>query len=211
MARTLGAKCRQCRREGEKLFLKGGRCKSDKCILNKRDYAPGQHGQGKKRKGKASNYAVQLREKQKTKRIYGLLERQFKNYFKKAEQTKGVTGETLLSFLEMRLDNIIYRARFAESRAKARQLVGHRFVKVNGHIVNIPSFLIKEGDEIIMFGTDAQIKMIKDTVKLLEDRSVPEWLEVADDTLKIKVKRLPVRADVGLPIEENLIVELYSK
>jgi len=209
MARRLTASCRLCRREMEKLFLKGERCTSAKCAFLKREYAPGQHGQMRRRK--KSDYAIQLREKQKAKRIYGILEKQFKNYFKKAERAKGATGEVLLQCLERRLDNLVYRACFANSRSEARQLVGHGFVKVNGRKVDIPSFLIKAGDEVEMAGKDAQIKEIKETAKVLEDRGTPEWIETSSANLAIKVKRLPVKSDTGLKIEENLIVELYSK
>ncbi len=175
----------------------------------RRDYAPGQHGQ--KRSRKPSNYALQLREKQKAKRIYGLMEKQFKNYFKKAENAKGVTGEVLLQELERRLDNVIYRANFAASRAKARQVVKHRFVTVNGRIVDIPSYQIKSGDEIILKGSDSQKKDFKETAKIVEDRGIPEWMEVSADNLALKVARLPEKKDIGMAIEENLIVELYSK
>jgi len=209
MARQISASCRLCRKEGEKLFLKGTRCATDKCAFLKREYGPGQHGQSRRRK--ASNYAVQLREKQKAKRTYGILEKQFKNYFKKAEHAKGATGEVLLQMLERRLDNVIYRACFASSRASARQLVGHRFVKVNGRKVNIPSALISIGDEIRVVGKDGQLKELREKTKLLEDRGVPEWLKVSSEDLAIKVQRLPVKADIGMVIEENLIVELYSK
>jgi len=209
MARRTTASCRLCRRESEKLFLKGERCTSEKCAFLKREYAPGQHGQMRRRK--KSDYAIQMREKQKAKRIYGVLEKQFENYFKKAERAKGATGEVLLQFLERRLDNLIYRACYAKSRSASRQLVGHGFVKVNGRKVNIPSFLIKAGDEVEMKGNDAQIKEIKETVKILEDRGIPEWIETSPGNLAVKIKRLPTKKDTGLKIEENLIVELYSK
>ncbi|HNX90769.1 MAG TPA: 30S ribosomal protein S4, partial [Candidatus Omnitrophota bacterium] len=173
--------------------------------------SPGQHGVSVKRK-KMSNYAVQLREKQKVKRIYGLLEKQFKNYFKKADNSRGVTGDMLLQFLERRLDNVVYRANFAESRARARQLVRHRFVKVNGRKVNIPSYMVSVGDEVVMSGSDDQLKAIKESAKVLMDaRAVPEWIESSAEVLAMKVKKLPTKADVGMPIEENLIIELYSK
>ena len=210
MARRTGASCRLCRREKEKLFLKGTRCGTDRCALVKREYSPGQHGQTGRR-GKMSNYAIQLREKQKAKRIYGMLERQFENYFKKAERSKGVTGEVLLQFLERRLDNLVYRACFAESRAKARQTVRHRFVKVNGRKVDIPSYLVKVDDEIQIVGKDSQLKAFRETAKVLEDRGIPEWLEVSADALAVKVTRLPEKKDIGMAIEESLIVELYSK
>lgn len=209
MARYITASCRLCRREGEKLFLKGTRCTSDKCALVKREYSPGQHGQA--RKMKASNYALQLREKQKAKRIYGIFERQFKNYFRMAERSKGATGEVLLQMLERRLDNVIYRACFAKSRAEARQIVGHKFAKVNGRRINIPSYLVKTGDRVTLDGNEAQVKAFKESTKVLEDRLKPDWLEVLSEDLAVKVKRLPVKKDIGITIEESLIVELYSK
>ena len=209
MARTTTALCRLCRREGEKLFLKGTKCTSDKCAFLKREYAPGQHGQQRRRK--SSDYAVQLREKQKTKRGYGVLEKQFKNYFKKAEKSKGATGEVLLQLLERRLDNVVFRACFSASRNAARQMVGHRFVKVNGRKVNIPSFLVSKGDEITIAGDGKQLKEIKNTAKVVEDRGTPEWMEVATDALAVKILRMPEKKDIGMVIEENLIVELYSK
>lgn len=209
MARRLTASCRLCRREGEKLFLKGTKCATDKCAFLKREYAPGQHGMRRRRK--SSDYAIQLREKQKAKRIYGLLERQFKNYFKKAERTKGITGEVLLQLLERRLDNVVYRACFAESRTKSRQVVSHRFVKVNGRKVNIPSYLIKVGDAVEIAASDAQLKMFRETVKTLEDRGTPDWMDVSKEKLALTIKRLPTKKDIGMVIEENLIVELYSK
>ncbi len=209
MARQTTVSCRLCRRESEKLFLKGSKCTSDKCVLLKREYAPGQHGQ--RRKHKSSDYAIQLREKQKAKRIYGILETQFRNYFKKAERSKGTTGEVLFQLLERRLDNTVFRACFAQSRTQARQIVSHRFVKVNGRKVNIPSFLVKEGDVIELVGTDEQVKAFKETTKILEDRGIPEWVEVDANKLSLKIIRLPLKSDIGMVIEENLIVELYSK
>ncbi|MEA3489914.1 MAG: 30S ribosomal protein S4 [Candidatus Omnitrophota bacterium] len=209
MARRITPTCRLCRREGEKLFLKGTKCATDKCAFMRREYAPGQHG--KMRKRKPSDYAIQLREKQKAKRIYGVLERQFKNYFKKAEKAKGATGEVLLQFLERRLDNTVYRTCFASSRSAARQIVGHRFVKVNGRKVNISSYLVKVGDKIELVGSDEQLKAFRETSKLLEDREIPDWIEVSPENLAVKVNRLPVKSDIGMVIEENLIVELYSK
>jgi small subunit ribosomal protein S4 len=163
------------------------------------------------RKRKPSDYAIQLREKQKVKRIYGLLERQFKNYFFKAEQSKGVTGQVLLQLLERRLDNLVYRANFAESRAKARQTVLHGFTTVNGKKVNIPSYLINVGDKIEIKGSEGQLKAFKETAKLLEDRQTPEWLDVSAEKLAVEIRRLPEKKDIGMTIEENLIVELYSK
>jgi len=210
MARRIGSSCRLCRSEGEKLFLKGTRCSTDKCAMMKRQYTPGQHGASKRRK-KKSNYAMQLREKQKVKRTYGLLEKQFRGYFKKADEARGITGEVLLQFLERRLDNLVYRSCFAKSRADARQIVRHRSVKVNGRKVDIPSYLIKEGDEIELVGKDNRKKAFKENYKELESRGVPEWIEVSQDNFLIKVVRLPEKADTGMPIEESLIVELYSK
>ncbi|RKY41641.1 MAG: 30S ribosomal protein S4 [Candidatus Makaraimicrobium thalassicum] len=210
MARQITASCRLCRRENEKLFLKGTKCISDKCAFVRRGYAPGQHGQ-RRRRGKLSDYAIQLREKQKAKRIYGILEQQFKNYFKKAERDKGATGEVLLQLLERRLDNVIYRACFAGSRSAARQLVGHRFVKVNGRKVNLPSYLVKGGDEVLVTGTDEQVKALKENAKILQDRGIPEWIEVSAENLAVKIKKLPKKSDIGMAIEESLIVELYSK
>ena len=209
MARQIGASCRLCRRENEKLFLKGTRCTSASCSVVKRGYAPGQHGRMMKRK--PSNYAIQLREKQKAKRIYGMLERQFRNYFKKAEKAKGATGEVLIQLLERRLDNVLYKACLASSLSSARQMVGHKFVKVNGRKVNIPSYLVKVGDEIELIGKEEQKKAFKETTKILEDRGVPDWIEVSSDKLAVKVNRLPLKGDIGVAIEENLIVELYSK
>ena len=199
MARQITASCRLCRRENEKLFLKGTKCISDKCAFVRR------------RRGKLSDYAIQLREKQKAKRIYGILEQQFKNYFKKAERDKGATGEVLLQLLERRLDNVIYRACFAGSRSAARQLVGHRFVKVNGRKVNLPSYLVKGGDEVLVTGTDEQVKALKENTKILQDRGIPEWIEVSAENLAVKIKKLPKKSDIGMVIEESLIVELYSK
>jgi len=209
MARITTASCRLCRREGVKLFLKGVKCTTDKCAVAKRQTAPGQHGAMRKRK--MSDYATQLREKQKAKRIYGVLEKQFRNYFKKAESAKGATGEVLLQLLERRLDNVIYRSNFAESRPKARQIARHRFVKVNGRKVDIPSYLVSVGDEITLAGNERQTKDIKETSKVLEDRTMPDWIQVSQDKLTIKVVRLPKKSDIGMAIEESLIVELYSK
>ena len=210
MARRIGATCRLCRTEGEKLFLKGTRCIADKCAVVKRQYSPGQHGATKRRK-KLSNYALQLRQKQKVKKIYGLLEKQFRNYFIKADKAKGVTGEVLLQFLERRLDNVIFRACFAESRSKARQMVRHRFVKVNGRRVDIPSFLVKVGDTVEITGKENQKKAVSETIKIVADRGTPEWMDVSEDKLVSNIVRLPVKSDIGMDIEENLIVELYSK
>jgi len=209
MARRTGPSCRLCRRESEKLFLKGTRCTSSKCSAAKREYAPGQHGQMRRRK--PSNFSIQLREKQKAKRIYGMLEKQFKGYFFMAEKSKGATGEVLLQLLERRLDNVVYRACFTGSLAAARLLVGHRFIKVNGRKVNIPSYLVKVGDEIQVTGKDAQIKVLKENAKVINERGIPDWLEVSSDDLAVKIKRLPIKSDASMAIEESLIVELYSK
>ena len=210
MARITTASCRQCRREGEKLFPKGAKCNTDKCAIMRREYAPGQHGLTSKRK-KPSGYATQLREKQKAKRMYGVLEKQFKNYFKKAEQSKGATGEVLLQLLERRLDNVVFRSCLAESRAAARQIVDHKYVKVNGRNVNVPSYLVSEGDEIVLKAKKEQAKRFIDNSKMLGDRGIPDWIEVSPENLAIKIVRMPVKADSGMTIQENLIVELYSK
>ncbi len=209
MGRYIGPICRLCRREGEKLFLKGSRCSTHRCSLDRREYAPGQHGLG--RRTKLSNYGLQLREKQKVKRIYGLFEKQFHLYFQKASRKEGITGEILLQFLERRLDNVIYQAGFCSSRRQARQFVGHGFVRVNGRRVNIPSFLVKPQDEIEMHLVKKGQKTIEDNVEITKDRSVPEWLDVDKKKYKARVMRLPERGDVGFPVNEQLIVELYSR
>ena len=209
MARRTEPSCRLCRREGDKLFLKGEKCTSSKCAFLKREYGPGQHGQMRRRK--PSDFAIQLREKQKAKRMYGMLEKQFRNYFKKAERSKGATGEVLIQLLERRLDNVVYRSCFASSLASARQIVGHRFVRVNGRKVNIPSYQVEAGDEIKLTGTEAQLKDLTEKARALEERGIPEWLEVSVDDLSVKVKRLPTKNDAGKDIQESLIVELYSK
>lgn len=209
MARQRKPFCKLCRREGIKLFLKGARCNTDKCAVTRRAYAPGQHGQ---KRTKLSDYGIQLREKQKAKKIYGLLERQFRHYFAIAERSKGVTGEVLLQLLERRLDNVIYRLPFAASRNGARQLVRHGSVCVNGRKVNIPSYLADVGD-VIQIKTDEKTKKrIQDTAELTKDtRAVPAWLESDYVNLKGQIKRLPIKADIGYAIQEQLIVELYSK
>jgi len=208
MARDIGPSCRLCRREGIKLFLKGPRCMGDKCAVARRAYPPGQHGQARK---KESNYGVQLREKQKVKRIYGLLERQFKHTFKIAERSKGVTGLTLLQLLERRLDNLVFRANFTNSRAEARQIVQHGFVYVNSKRVDIPSYTVKVGDEVMIKAKEAMAKRLGETHESLKDKLIPKWLEVDPKSLKIKIAAMPSREDVGFPIQEQLIVELYSK
>ena len=208
MARYVGSVCRLCRREGQKLFLKGTRCFTHKCAVERREYAPGQHGN---KRVKLSNYGLQLREKQKLKKIYGLLERQFRNYFEKAAQRKGVTGTTLLQYLERRLDNVIYQLGFATSRREARQLVGHGFVYVNDHCVNIPSFLVKPNDEITLKFQKTGQKAVAENIEATKDRTIPTWLEVDHTHYKAKIKRLPEREDISYPIKEQLIVELYSR
>lgn len=208
MARDLGASCRKCRREGEKLFLKGARCFSIKCAITKREYAPGQHGA---RKPKLSNFGLQMREKQKVKRIYGLLERQFRGYFAKATRSKGITGTVLLQMLERRLDNVIYQSGFATSRKEARQIVGHGFVLVNDRHVNIPSFLVKKDDELTVNSTNNDLKFIKENIEASKERAVPVWLNVDPEHRRIKVVRFPEREDIQYTINEQLIVELYSR
>ena len=208
MARNTGPSCRLCRREGMKLFLKGSRCMGEKCAISRRDYAPGQHGQIRK---KESNYGLQLREKQKVKRIYGVLERQFKHYFRIAERSKGVTGIMLLQLLERRMDNIIFRMNLANSRSEARQIVQHGFAYVNNKRVDIPSYTAKVGDEISVKTKEARAAKIKETFEALKDRMIPKWLEVDGQNLKAKIVNQPSKEDVGFPIQEQLIVELYSK
>lgn len=204
MARYTGAVCKLCRREGQKLFLKGERCYSDKCAIARRAYAPGQHGQDRK---KVSEYGVQLRAKQKTRRYYGVLEGQFHHYFELAEKMNGQAGENLLKLLESRLDNVVYRMGFASSRAEARQMVRHGHFSLNGHKANIPSILLKAGDVVEAKGTDK----VKVMVETNAARPVPKWLDVNKETLVGKVIELPSREDIDLDVEEHLIVELYSK
>jgi small subunit ribosomal protein S4 len=208
VARNTGSVCRMCRREGMKLFLKGERCFTDKCAIERRNYPPGQHGQGRH---KMSEYSVQLREKQKVKRIYGVLERQFRRYFHLAEQSRGVTGEALLVNLERRLDNIVYRMGFANSRNEARQLVRHGHFSINGRTVTIPSSLVRVGDRIEVREGSRKVARIVDALELSQRRGVPEWLEVQREAFVGTVKALPQRADLTMPINETLIVELYSK
>ena len=208
MGRDLGPDCRLCRREGEKLFLKGARCYTHKCAIARREYAPGQHGL---KKAKLSNFGIQLREKQKVKRIYGVLETQFRNYFRKAVSTKGVTGTTLLQMLERRLDSVVFNLGFAKSRTDGRQIVSHNHVSVNGRRVNIASFLVKPND-VIEIKTDAKTtNAVKANVETTKERKVPAWLAADTANLTARVVRLPLREDIGLPINEQLIVELYSR
>ena len=208
MARYTGAVCRQCRRENQKLFLKGERCFSDKCAFARRSFAPGQHGQNQARK-KVSEYGLQLRAKQKAKRYYGVLESQFAHYFELAERKSGMTGENLLRILESRMDNVVYRAGFAMSRAEARQLVLHRHFTVNGQIVNIPSYLIKEGDVIELRTRDCE--KIKGSFEKNSGKPAPAWMTVDKENYKAKIDRLPERSEIDFDVEEHLIVELYSK
>jgi small subunit ribosomal protein S4 len=197
MARYTGPLCRLCRREGEKLFLKGIRCNTEKCGVERRKYAPGQHGQNR---GKLSDYGIQLREKQKVRRIYGIMERQFRGYFEEAATTKGITGEVLLQLLERRLDNVVCRMGFAANRRQARQLVRHNHFLVNGRRVNIPSFNHRAGDNLIA-----------DNLAVAEHRGAPGWIEFDAKGLKGKFVRIPTREEIQLPVQEQLIVELYSK
>src|SRR6266487_838097 len=209
MANYSGPVCRLCRREDMKLFLKGDRCYTDKCGYERRAYAPGQHGQARRRK--VSNYGAQLREKQKVKRIYGLAERQFRGYYYKAIRMKGVAGENLLQLLERRLDNVVYRMGFASDHAEARQLVRHGHFRVNGKKVNIPSYLVRANDQVEIRESSRKIARIVDSMGAVERRGVPDWLELAKDAFLGRVKALPARENVTLPIREQLIVELYSK
>lgn len=208
MARYTGAVCRMCRREGSKLFLKGERCFSDKCSVTRRAYAPGQHGQSRK---KVSEYGIQLREKQKTRRYYGVLESQFEGYFDAAERKPGMTGQNLLRILESRLDNVVYRLGLATSRAEARQLVVHGHYTVNGKRVNIPSYQVKEGEVIAVCEKSRNSSKIKAIVETCGSRPVPMWLDLNKETLEAKVVRMPNREDIDLDVQELLIVEYYSK
>jgi len=208
VARYTGAVCRLCRREGLKLFLKGERCYTDKCAIERRNYPPGEHGQARP---KFSEYSVQLREKQKLRRMYGVLEGQFRRYFQMADRAKGVTGEILLQLLERRLDNIVYRIGFATSRSEARQLVRHGHFQVNGRKVNVPSFLVRAGDTVGVRERSQKVTRIQEALELAQRRGVPDWLEVAPETFSGRVKSLPVRSDLTMPINEKLVVELYSK
>ncbi len=208
MSRYRGSVCRQCRRENMKLFLKGDRCFSDKCSFDRRGYPPGQHGQ---RRMKHSDYGIQLREKQKVRRIYGIGEKQFRIIFKKADALKGITGETLLSLLERRLDNVVFRLGFTSSRTQGRHFVRHNHFTVNGKKVNIPSYVIKAGDVIELKEKSKKVQAIADSLDTVVRRGVPQWLELDKDGFKGVVKGMPAREDITLPIQEQLIVELYSK
>lgn len=208
MARYTDASCRLCRREGEKLFLKGERCYTNKCSISRRVYAPGQHGQSRK---KLSEYGIQLREKQKARRFYGVLESQFRKYFEIAAKKKGITGENLLQILESRLDNVVYRLGLATSRPEARQLVRHGHFTVNGRKVNIPSYLVKAGDVIALKEKSRTSPKMKAINEIAGGKVIPKWLEYDADNFTGKVVSLPEREDIDLPISEHLIVEFYSK
>ena len=211
MARYTGPVCRLCRREGAKLYIKGDKCYGDKCAFTKRAYAPGQHGQGRK---KVSEYGLQLREKQKARRIYGILEGQFRKYFDRAERTKGITGENLLVLLERRLDNAVFRMGFAASRNQARQLVRHGLMTVNGRRVNIPSFQVRVGDVVAVHETSMESPIIKLMIETYGSKTVPAWVEdvtVTPEAVSAKVARFPSREEIDCPIVEHLIVELYSR
>jgi len=209
MARYTGAVCKLCRREGEKLFLKGSRCVTVKCSFEKKSYAPGQHGVSQR--VKLSEYGIQLREKQKVRRIYGVLEKQFRNYFEKAERLKGVTGENLLRLLESRLDNTIYRLGFAHSRNQARQLVRHRHFLVNGTQVDIPSYLLKPGDIITVKESSKKLAVIHDSMRKVRDEEMYPWLQIEKAQIQGTFLEWPNRGDIPVQVQENLIVELYSK
>ena len=208
MARYTDSVCRLCRRENLKLFLKGERCYTDKCAIERRNYPPGQHGQGRP---KFSEYSIQLREKQKVKRIYGLLEKQFRRTFSEANRTRGITGETLLILLERRLDNVAYRLGFASSRAEARTLVRHGHILVNGRKTNIPSYSVRAGDVIAVKEQSRQLGRVLAAMEGAQRRGIPDWAEVDRDAVSGRIKILPSRSDVTMPINEKLIVELYSK
>src|SRR3989442_1573386 len=207
MARYRDAKCRLCRREGMKLFLKGARCFTDKCAIERRNYPPGQHGLNR---GKLTAFGVQLREKQKAKRIYGILEQQFRRYFESAEREKGVTGANLLTLLELRLDNVVYRLGFAASRRESRQMVAHGHFQVNGRKVSVPSFLVKPGDVVQLRPSSKHAPRVDDNVNAGRGQ-VPQWLEVDPEARRAVVRSLPLREDIQIPVSEQLIVELYSK
>ena len=208
MARYTGAVCKLCRREGQKLFLKGERCYSEKCSVGIRAYAPGQHGQGRK---KNSEYGIHLRAKQRARRFYGVNETQFRHYFEVAERKVGITGDNLLRMLESRLDNVVYRIGFASSRAEARQLVGHGHFEVNGHRVDIASYLCKAGDVITVCQKSRSLDKIKAVIEANSGRPVPQWIDVNADNYEAKIIALPNRDQIDAPVEEQLIVEFYSK
>ncbi len=209
MARYTGPVCKLCRREGEKLFLKGSRCVAVKCSFEKKSYAPGQHGVSQR--VKLSEYGIQLREKQKVRRIYGILENQFRNYFEKADRLKGVTGENLLRLLESRLDNTIYRLGFAQSRKQARQLVRHRHFTVNGRLVDIPSYLLKPGDIVSVKDKSKKLSVLHDSMRKVRDEDMYPWLKLEKAQIQGTFVDWPNRTDIPIQVQENLIVELYSK
>ena len=209
MARYIGPVCRLCRREGMKLFLKGERCYTEKCAIEKRNFAPGQHG--KTRKAKLAGYGLQLREKQKVKRIYGVLEDQFRGYFEEADRSKGITGVTLLQLLERRLDNVIYRLGLSTSRSQARQLVRHGHFLINGKKVDIPSYSLKQGDVVTILGRSQKNPTIEHAMSEVKGRGIPEWLSYDAASLSGRVVSVPTREQINLPVQEQLIVELYSK
>ena len=211
MARYTGPVCRLCRREGTKLFLKGQKCFTEKCPVERRNFFPGEHGHNVRMRSKVIGYGLQLREKQKVKRIYGILERQFRRYFEKAARRKGITGEMLLQLLERRLDNVVCRLGFAGSRSQARQLVRHGHIAVNGRRVTIPSYLLKQGDEVTVREGSRKIPNVVSSLQEVSGRGVPSWLTLDAENFKGQVVELPRRADISMPIEEQLIVELYSK
>jgi len=208
MARYIGPVCRLCRREGTKLFLKGTRCYTGKCAIDRRGYAPGQHGQGRK---KPTEYGIQLREKQKARRIYGVLERQFRRYFFTAAREKGITGERLLQLLELRLDNVVMRAGFADSRSQGRQLVRHGHFIVNGRRVNIPSYLVKQGDVVAVAEKSHKLVVFEGVADNMKGRRVVPWLTLEPQALRVNVTGLPKREDIDIPVREHLIVERYSR
>lgn len=211
MARYTGPVCKLCRREGEKLFLKGERCFTPKCAVERRSYAPGMHGRRGQYRRKVSDYGLQLREKQKARRIYGVMERQFRRYFREAQKQKGLTGENLLQILERRLDNVVYRLGFASSRAQARQLVRHGHFEVNGRKTDIPSYLVKPGDEIRVRDRSRKLAYFQAAAKELERKAVPEWMSLDPRSLSGRILELPKREDIDLTLKEQLIVEYYSR
>lgn len=208
MARYTGPVCKLCRREKMKLFLKGAKCESPQCPIDHRPYPPGEHGRGRV---KETEYMLQLREKQKARRIYGVLERQFRNYYEQANRQRGVTGENLLRTLELRMDNAVYRAGFAESRSQARQLVRHGHFRVNGKKMTIPSYRLRVGDELTLRDKSKDLLIVRHAIDTLGNRMIPGWLEVDQANVVAKVIGLPIREQIDLPVEEHLIVELYSK
>lgn len=208
MARYSGPLCKLCRREGEKLFLKGSRCYTEKCSIERRKYAPGEHGQSR---GKLSDYGIQLREKQKVRRIYGVLENQFRNYYEKASRMKGVTGEALLQFLERRFDTVVFRMGFALNRREARQMIKHRHFLVNNRMVDIPSYLLRHGDVVELAPKSRDNSTFKDNLAIAEHRRLPSWLEIDIQNFAGRFLRIPSREEIQLPVQEQLIVEFYSK